>query len=471
MGSVIVALPTISNEFDTDLPTTQLVVVAFALTVSALLMPMGRLGDIVGRKRVYLIGFAGFLVGALLAGSSGSMVQLIGSRVLMGIGAAMVQGSSMAMVISAFPAEERGKALGLQLSAVGTGGVAGPAVGGFIVDSFGWQGVFFTTTALSVVSILAVMVVIDGSRSGRQDGRQAFDWIGASLSSLALIVFLLAMTSGPRVGWGSPIVVTGLVGAAVLVVTFVRWELRADSPMLDVRLFKRRLFSMGVAASFISFVGNSSVRFLMPFYLQAVLGYEPRQIGLVLVPAAFVMIVAGPLGGRLSDRYGWRTFNVGGLLTSAVALFALSRLTESTPISLVIGLLMLQSLGGGTFSPPNNSSILSTVEPSKYGVVSGFLNLVRNSANVTGIAVATALVTASMAAEGFPPTLAGVSAEADSALLGAFTEGLRTAYFIVGGFVVVGALLSFIKGDRPAGESNPTHAPAQKVAVAPTEAE
>lgn len=450
MGSVIVALPTISNEFGTDLPTTQLVVIAFALAVSALLMPMGRLGDIIGRKRIYLVGFAGFIIGALLAGSSGSISSLIGSRVVMGIGAAMVQGSSMAMVLSAFPAEERGKALGLQLSAVGGGGVAGPAVGGFIVDSFGWQGVFFTTAALGVVSMLAVMVVVDGRRPERQEGRQAFDWFGAALSSLALIVFLLAMTNGPKIGWGSPFIVTGLVGVAVMVTVFVRWELGSESPMLDVRLFKRKLFSMGVAASFISFVGNSSVRFLMPFYLQAVLGYEPRQIGLVLVPAAIVMIVAGPVGGRLSDRYGWRVFNVGGLLISATALFALSRLTESSPIVVVVGLLMLQSSGGGTFSPPNNSSILSTVEHSKYGVVSGFLNLVRNSANVTGIAITTALVTAVMATEGFAPTLAGVSAEADSALLGAFTEGLQTTYLIVGGFVVLGALLSLIKGDRPA---------------------
>ena len=188
------------------------------------------------------------------------------------------------------------------------------------------------------------------------------------------------MTGGYRFGWVSAPIVSALVGVLTFVGLFVWWELRCAAPMFDVRLFKSRLFTLGVSASFISFVGMSSVRFLMPFYLQAVLGYSPTQVGLIIVPSAFCMIVMGPLSGRLSDRYGWRRFNVGGLMISAAGLFLLSRVTETSPLGLVMGGMILQSLGVGTFNAPNNSSILSTVDPSKYGVVSGFLNLVRTRA-------------------------------------------------------------------------------------------
>ena len=182
--------------------------------------------------------------------------------------------------------------------------------------------------------------------------------------------------------------------------------------MLDVTLFRHPVFAVGVAASTISFMSISSVRFLMPFYLQAVLGYSPGAVGLVLVPAAFAMILMGPLGGRLSDRYGWTPFNVGGLALSAAGLFALSRATETSPIGLIVLGTVTQSVGDPASSTrPNNSSILSVVDRSSYGAMSGFLNLVRNSANITGIAVATTIVVTVMGAEGFEPSLAAVLSE------------------------------------------------------------
>ncbi|MCI0439920.1 MAG: MFS transporter [Chloroflexi bacterium] len=445
-GGTIVALPTISDHFGADLPTVQWVVIGYALTISALLLPMGRLSDIIGRKRIYLLGFSIFVAGAVLAGSSSSITMLILSRVVMGIGSAMTQGTSMAMVVAAFSDQERGKSLGLQMSVVGIGGVAGPAVGGLIVGELGWRAVFYITAFMGGLSLIAAYVILDGRRAPRGHAKAAFDWVGAALSSSALIVFLLAMTSGPRLGWDQPGILAGFGVVAVLLAGFVLWELRAPSPMLDVRLFSRRLFSLGVTASFISFIGGQSARFLLPFYLQAVLGFRPREVGLILVPAAIVMIITGPLGGRLSDRYGWTRFNVGGLLLTATGLFILSRLTVGSPVWMVILGMVATSAGMGTFSAPNNSSILSAVERSKYGVVSGFLNLVRNSANVTGIAIATAIVTAVMASQGFPPSLSEVSREAGAGLLSAFTDGLRIAYMIIATLVLVGAVLSVFKG-------------------------
>ena len=447
-GSVTVALPTIADHFGTDLPTAQWVVIGYALTISALLLPMGRLSDLLGRKRVYLVGFGFFVVVALLAGLATSIVGLVLSRLLMGVGAAMTQATGMAIVVSAFPEVERGKALGLQMSAVGTGGVAGPALGGLVVSLVGWRGVFMVTAVMGVVAIVAAYYVLRGREDEEANGRgSGFDWVGAGLSTSVLLVFLVAVTRGSSVGWISAPILLSFALLGVLLTMFLTWELRVREPMLDVRMFAHQGYSMGVAARFISFIGISSVRFLMPFYMQSVLGLTPRQVGAAIVPAAFAMIVTGPLGGRLSDRYGWRPLTTGGLLVSAGGLFIVSRVTDSTPVALLVLAMVVQSCGTGIFGAPNSSSVLSAVDPEAYGVTSGFLNLVRNAGNVTGIAISTAVVTAVMASHGFPPTLAAVS-NGDGRLLATFASGTGTAYAAMAVLVLIAAALSAIGGER-----------------------
>ena len=232
-GSVAVALPSIANEFRTDLPTVQWVMIAYALTIGSLLLPMGRLSDIVGRKRLYMVGFAIFLISALLCAFAGNVVTLIGSRVLMGLGASMTQATATAMLLSAFDESERGKALGLQISAVGAGAVGGPAIGGFVVELFGWQGVFLLTATLSVVAIVTAQVVLsrrrtDGGISGGQ-----FDIVGAVTSTAVLIVFLLTMSNGAELGWRSPPIAAGF--AAVVGLAGFLHVLGAATPEPDAR--------------------------------------------------------------------------------------------------------------------------------------------------------------------------------------------------------------------------------------------
>ena len=445
-GSLNVTMPTIAEHFGTDLPTTQWVLIGYALAISALLLPMGRLSDIVGRKRVYVTGFAIFVVGGLFASTSDSILALIGFKVLQGVGASMTQGTGMAMVLSTFPGEERGKAIGSFITVVGSGNVAGPALGGLIAGTLGWQWVFYFGVALAMLAILAVSLVLDGRiYSKHGTGSASFDWLGAALSTGALVTFLMVMTNAPRLGWLYPPVIVGIVALVTFVALFIWWELRCETPMIDVRLFKMRLVSLGVAAQFISFIGNSSMRFLLPFYMQAALGFSPQQIGLIFVPASIAMIVTGPVSGRLSDRFGYRWFTVCGLLFAMCGLLLLSTLTtESSVWKVAIGMLLLTG-GTGTFYPPNNASIMQQVPESRYGVMSGFINLVRNSANITGTAVATAIVAAVMVSMGFLPNLSSVAETGDTALLTAFVSGLRTAYIIVAGLMFVGVVFSFIR--------------------------
>ncbi|MDP6549717.1 MAG: MFS transporter, partial [Dehalococcoidia bacterium] len=215
-GSVLVALPTIGSHFGTDLPTVQWVIVGYALAISVLLLPMGRLGDLVGRKQIYIAGFSIFIVASALAGASPNLGLLIGAKVLQGVGSAMIQGNSMAIVISTFSETERGKALGSHLSVVGTGAVAGPALGGFLVSVLDWRWVFLINVPIGLIGIAVGLLVLWGGRPSEEaegGGRPAFDWMGAVLSGVALLAFLLVVGNGDRVGWTSGPVAAGAVAA------------------------------------------------------------------------------------------------------------------------------------------------------------------------------------------------------------------------------------------------------------------
>ena len=448
-GSVLVALPSIERHFGSDLPTVQWIVLGYALAISALLLPMGRLGDIIGRKPVYIGGMVIFVVAAGLAGASPNLGLLIGAKVIQGVGSAMVQSAGIAMVIAAFPGSERGKALGTHLSVVGTGAIAGPAIGGLLVSAFDWRSVFFANVPVGVFTIAVSMLVLPLAKpepSADGETKPKFDWGGAVLSGLALLGFLLVVGNGDRAGWTSGIIITGATVTVFTTAAFIWWELRSTSPMLDLRLFKRKLVSLGVAAGWFSFLGTSAARFMMPFYLQRVLEFSPRDVGLLLIPPALCMVLLGPVSGRLSDRFGWRGLTVGGLTISATAWFILaSTLTESSPVLLIIIILMFQSTGTALFNSPNNSSILSAVDRSQYGIVSALTQLVRNSANVVSIAIGTTVVVATMGARGVEPSLDAVS----PAVAGAFVAGLKWAFLMMAGLLVVGIAIAVIRGERP----------------------
>ena len=446
-GSVNVALPTIASHFQTDLPTIQWVVIIYALTIAALLLPMGRLSDLIGRKRVYIAGMVVLALGAVLAGISPGLEMLFPSRILQGVGAAMTQGTGMAIITSAFPANEKGRAIGLYMTMVGVGAIAGPAIGGIVVDAFGWRVVFFLTLPLVAIGMAATAWVMRGWPEVRETRGARFDWWGAALSTGVLVTLLLAMTTGNRAGWLSPPIIAAFAGAAAMLAVFIWWELRCAAPMLDLRLFKGKTFSLGVSAAFLTFLGSSAAMFLMPFYLQNVLGYSAKTAGFVVVPGALCMAVLGTVSGVLSDRFGWRPFTVGGLACSATGLFILSRVTETSSLWMVVPAMMLMSSGMGIFYSPNSSSVMNAVGQVRYGVVSGFLNLVRNAANVTSIAIATIIVTATMTSLGYEPSLEAV--RGDTAGVGhAFTLGLRYAFLAMMGLLLSAMTISALQTGR-----------------------
>ena len=450
-GSVGVALPTIATYFQTDIPSVQWLVIGYAMTIIALLLPMGRLADLITSKRVYVIGSAVIIVGSIVAGTATDLGVLVVARLVQGTGSAMTQGTGMAIMIGAFPSNERGKAIGLIMTMVGTGAVAGPALGGFLVDAFGWRSVFFATVpmvAISIAMCVAVLTSADQPRAVRGPGQARFDWLGAFLSSSALLALLLGITNAHRTGWTSPPILGAAAAFAVLLAAFVWWELRIANPMLNLRLFRHRNFFLGVTANYLMFIGSSAILFMTPFYLQNVLGYSPTVAGLCVVPGALCMATLGPISGRLSDRYGWRKFTVTGLLLSTTGIAILSQATAESSLYQVIPGLMLTSSGMGTFYSPNSSSILSAVERESHGVVSALVNLIRNAGNVVSVAVATAIVTATMGSMGYEPSLDAVRHGSASGVGAAFTLGMRYAFFAMIGSLSVALVLSALPTHR-----------------------
>ncbi len=315
-SGINIVLPAIADDFAADIPTVQWVSLGYSLATSAMLMPMGRLSDMIGRKRVYLTGFSIFVALAFVGGMSQNLAVLVAAKIVQGMGSSGVQANSMAFITEVFPDNERGKAMGLYMAIIGIGAISGPIVGGLLVSELGWRSIFFAGIPISLLAMTAAALVLKG-RTQQQASRRrdsSFDWVGAALSAGALVAFLLAMTNAWKLGWTSWPIVAGFGSSVLLLAGFIFWELRCPQPMLDLALFRNRVFSYAIGARFASFLGGSAVFFLMPFYLIQGLEYEAREAAFILVPGALGMAILGPLAGRLSDRFGTRWPAAAGMI-------------------------------------------------------------------------------------------------------------------------------------------------------------
>ena len=450
---VTLALPLMTSEFDATIPFVQWVALGYMLATGSLLLPAGRISDMVGRKVIYCAGFAVFVLGAAAATLAPNLIAVIAFRLAQGAGAAMIQANGMAILTTTFPASERGRVIGMFMTMVGLGAIMGPIVSGFLVDAFGWRGVFAASVPLGIASLAAAAIVLSRDAPSERGARRiagGFDWIGALMSAGGLATFLLVMTTAYRVGWLSPLAIGAAALSVALLVGFVFWERRAAQPMLDLELFRRRVFALGSSASFFGFLAGNAVFSMMPFFLQDVLDLSPRTAGLFIAPAALGFALAGPAAGALSDRLGARRIEFAGLVALTASMLIFSRISPQTPAWVASGAMALQGLGMGIYYTPNTASVLSVVERERYGVATAFLNMTRNAASVAGVGMATTIVTMNMAAGGFEPTLDAVAAGAEG-VEEAFTGGLRIAFLTLCAFIGASIILTWRKPSVPPG--------------------
>ncbi|MGA7272167.1 MAG: DHA2 family efflux MFS transporter permease subunit, partial [Acidimicrobiia bacterium] len=334
-GSVVnTILPVVTEYFRTDVATVEWVVTTYLLVVSGLLLSVGRLGDLRGNKVAYIWGFVIFVIGSALCGSAPTPVFLIAARGLQAVGAAMLFANSPAILTKNFPASQRGQALGLQGAMTYLGLTTGPFLGGWLADTFGWHSVFYINIPIGLIAIwLSVSVIPRDIPTGQTE---KFDLAGAFTFMVGLVALLFALNQGHNLGWTSPLIL-GLFIASLLTLGLFTWiEMRVPAPMLDLSLFKRRVFSMSTVSPVLNYICVYSVLFLTPFYLIQGRGLSASQAGLILTSQPIIMALTAPFSGRLSDKVGSRIPTTLGMLILAIGLFIVSRLTLESPVWLVV---------------------------------------------------------------------------------------------------------------------------------------
>lgn len=441
---VSVLLPVMTTGLQTDLITIQWVIMGYLLVITGLLLSFGRLADLIGRKPVYVSGLAIFAVGVGLCGLAQSVEQLIAARVFEGIGAAMVMAIGPALTASAFPPNERGKALGINATIVASGGILGPVIGGLLADAFDWRSTFFFRMPFI---LLAMLLAVKFLARDRGTGQRRFDFVGGALLFTWLVAFTFGLNQGRSLGWASPTILV-LLGTAFLgFIAFVFAELRAREPMLELSLFRIRLFTAASASSLISFMTNFGVAFLMPFYLIQVMGYSVRDAGMMTIPQPLLMSLAGPLSGILSDHIGSRILSTAGMGLGVVALISLAMLDQNSSQMDVLIRVGLFGLAKGIFQSPNSSALLSSVPASRLGTAAGMQALMRNLGMVLGTAVFGAVWTSRMAFH--TDILAALGNLAPQALSNqAFIFGFRDALLVSAGVCLIGVFTSLVRAAR-----------------------
>ena len=422
-GSIVnVALPTLVDEFATSFAAVQWVVLGYLLTLATLTLPIGRLGDMVGKKRIYTVGFGVFTLFSVLAGLAPSIDWLIAARIFQAVGAAMLFSLGLAIVTEAFPPNERGRALGITGSIVSVGIVIGPTVGGLLIDGLSWRWIFFVNVPVGIIGTLTAIAFIPNLPP---PGKQRFDFLGGATFFVALLSFMLSLTLGQDRGF-SDAAVWGLMAlAAVALVAFIAIERRTEQPMLDLTLFRNRLLSVNLITGWITFIAVAGLLILLPFYLQDVLGYEPREVGLLLAAAPITLGIMAPISGVISDRVGPRPVTVAGLAILALAyLLAMSLGVDTTALHYIAVMIPI-GIGMGVFQSPNNSAVMGSVPQQRLGVTSGMLAITRITGQITGIAVLGAIWAARVAA------ITGSTGDASEAPATAQTAALQDTILVV----------------------------------------
>jgi EmrB/QacA subfamily drug resistance transporter len=309
---VNIALPSLVEIFNTSFATIQWVVLSYLLVVTALVLGAARLGDIVGKKKLYLAGLVVFTFSSLLCGLAPTVGWLIAFRALQGIGAVTISGLGAAIITEVFPASQRGQALGIIGAIVSLGIALGPSIGGFLISLSGWESIFFVNVPIGIFATFVVMRSIPNDSN--QNKRQRFDWLGTVLITGILIAFALGMTQGQERGFNDLSSFGLLLVTAVGLVLFLALEARINQPMLDLRLFSHAPFSLSLLAAFLVFIAIAGTIFVIPFFLELVLHYPTRHVGLLLAVAPILGGIVAPFSGKLSDRWGTRRVSLIGLV-------------------------------------------------------------------------------------------------------------------------------------------------------------
>ncbi len=386
---VNVALPSIQRDLDASISGLEWTVNGYTLSFAVLLATGGRLGDIFGRRRMFLFGVVIFAASSATAGFAPDTTSLVLSRVVQGVGAALMMPATLSIVTDAFPPSERGKAMGTWAGISALALAVGPVLGGFLTEHVSWRAIFYLNIPVAIGAVAAALFAVRESRD-TSVGREV-DFAGVALLTGTLTALVLALIEGNAWGWGSPQIVALLAGAVVGAVAFVATELRVKAPMVEFRFFSDRNFVGAVVVALIVSFAMLGVFFFLALYMQNILRYSPLEAGVRFLPSTLMIVTVAPISGRLSDRIGPRWLIVGGLITVAASLFSFSGLAvDSGYLDLLPGFMLL-GIGIAMTMSPMTSAAMNAVPVQKAGIASGVLSMFRMVGGSLGIAVTGAI--------------------------------------------------------------------------------
>jgi EmrB/QacA subfamily drug resistance transporter len=387
---VNVALPSIQRSLHMSLSSLEWIVTAYALTFAALLITGGKLGDLYGRKRMFIAGLVVFTLASLACGLAPNAGFLIGARAVQGVGAALMNPATLSIITATFPPKERGQAIGIWAGVSALALAIGPLIGGLIVDNINWHWIFYVNVPVGVVGIIVSRWVIAESRDTSHE--QSIDLPGLVTSGGSLLALSYALIEGNKHGWGSPEIIGLFVGAAVLLAVFIWLELRQRLPMLDLGLFKIGSFAGANIVAMLVSLGMFGVFFFISLYVQNVLGYSPTKAGAIFLPMTILIILIAPIAGKLSDRVGSRWLMGAGMAILGVSLLLYQRIGLHTGFWSLLPQLVLGGVGMALTMSPMTSAAMSSVPVDKAGVGSGVLNSFRQVGGSLGIALMGAIL-------------------------------------------------------------------------------
>jgi len=370
-ASVNIALPSIGKELSLNAVVLNWVTAANLLAAAAFLVPFGRLADIYGRKKVFLIGIVLNAIASFICSMSNSGGRLILFQAFLGLSNAMIFGTGVAILTSAYPGRERGRALGINVAAVYTGLSAGPFIGGLLIRQFGWRSIFILNSLLCVIIIVTVIWKLKGDWAEAKG--EKFDFIGSAIFAIALVAIMYAFSVLPEL-WGFWLMLFGVLALA----GFVKWETRLKHPVMNIGLFRNNtVFAFSNLAALIHYSATSAVSFLLSLYLQYVKGFAPEHAGLILIAQPIMMAIFSPIAGTLSDRIEPRLVASLGMALTTIGLIILIFLGSDTGMLQIIMSLLILGVGFGIFSSPNTNAVMGSVDRKAYGVASGMLGTMR----------------------------------------------------------------------------------------------
>ncbi|HEX3039360.1 MAG TPA: MFS transporter [Caproiciproducens sp.] len=438
---VNVVLPVIQSSYGVSLSAAGWVVIAYLLVISSLLLTFGRLSDLYGHRRIYIAGFAVFTAGSLLCGLSASILMLIAFRVLQALGAGMMFSAGPAIITDAVPENVRGRALSVTAVAVAVALCSGPVLGGILAELAGWQSIFFINVPIGLVGTFLAARNIpkdDKKVSGR------FDILGSVMIFAALILILTPLDLLGKENL-NPVLFYGMLAAGILAgIGFVFYEKKVEQPILNIALFKSRVFAAGNFAAVFNFMAQNIMIFLAPFYLERLRLFSPATAGMLYMPMPLATLLIAPVSGIASDRYDSRYLCSGGMAVMAGGLVMLSYLKADTPVWYIVTAMALAGLGSGMFQTPNNSAVMGSVPAEYRGTASGVLATMRNTGMVLGVAVSGALFSLNYNRAGLLYGAQGLkAAELQQA---SFLYALHFTFLTAAGVALLSMLVSLKKG-------------------------